>query len=220
MVVLISAFYAMGPVFANRIGFDLGQLSNFMASVILAAMLLAWPIGRVCDHFDRYRILLIAATMAAVSGILAAALSNFSPLTMMVFAVLCMGLCATIYPVSVAITNDLMENHQVTAACTALLLSYGLGSIVGPLVSALFMELLGASGLFVSNALALGRMILLMMVGPGRNHPEVTRQDHYYMSTPEAALGLAELDSRNTGFGETPETAKAEVPETEGGKSR
>lgn len=37
-----------------------------------------------------------------------------------------------------------------------------------------------------------------MLVGPGRNHPEVTQQEHYYMTTPEAALGLAELDPRDS----------------------
>lgn len=211
---LISAFYAMGPVFANRIGLDLGQLSNFMALAILAAMLFAWPIGRACDHFDRYRVMLIVASVAAVCSILAATLSSFSPLAMMLFAVLFMGLSAAIYPIAVAITNDLMESHQVTAACTALLLSYGLGSIVGPLVSALFMELLGARGLFISNALALGGLILSMLVGPGREHPEVAQQDHYYTTTPEAALGLAELDPRNSGFNEAPEPEEGEDSRT------
>ena len=134
---LISAFYAMGPVYANQIGLNLGQLSNFMASAIVAAMLMAWPIGQLCDRFDRYRVMLVAAIVAAVCSLAAAIIGNISMVALVLFVGLYMGISAAIYPIAVAITNDLMETHQITAASTALLLSYGIGSIIGPLVLSL-----------------------------------------------------------------------------------
>jgi len=210
---LISAFYAMGPVYADRIGLELDQLSNFMASAIVAAMILAWPVGRLCDHFDRYRVMLVVATVAAVSSVIAATISGGNMVLLVFFVGLYMGLSAAIYPIAVAITNDLMESHQITSASTALLLSYGLGSIIGPLVSAMFMEFLGARGLFVSNALILAGLILFMVVGPGRSHPKIKRQEHYYTTTPEAALGISELDPRNTEFEEHSETGTDEEAE-------
>jgi MFS family permease len=197
---LISAFYAMGPVYAHEIGLNLDQLSNFMASAIVAAMLLAWPVGRICDRYDRYRVLLTVACVAAACSIIAAAISSYSMIALMLFVGLYMGLSAALYPIAVAITNDLMESHQVTAASTALLLSYGLGSIVGPLVSSFFMDLLGAPGLFVSNALILGGLIVFLALGPRRRYPDVSEQEHYYTTMPEAALGISELDPRNTEF--------------------
>ncbi|WP_166254720.1 MFS transporter [Marinobacter salicampi] len=198
---LISAFYAMGPVYANRIGLDVTQLSNFMASAIVAAMLLAWPIGRLCDRFDRYRVMVISAIIAAACSLAAALLGEYNMLLLVFFVGLYMGIAAAIYPIAVAITNDLMDSHKVTAASTALLLSYGVGSIVGPLVSALFMDLLGPRGLFVSNALILGGLIAFMLVGPGRvAHPPVARQEQYYTTIPEAALGIADIDPRNQEF--------------------
>ncbi|MFC4261172.1 MFS transporter [Marinobacter lacisalsi] len=207
---LISAFYAMGPVYANRIGLDLDQLSNFMASAIVAAMLLAWPIGRLCDHFDRYRVMLVAAVVAAACSLIAAFIGQVNMIVLVFFVGLYMGISAAIYPIAVAITNDLMESHQVTAASTALLLSYGLGSIIGPLVSALFMDLLGPKGLFISNALMLGGLILFMVAGPQRRHPSVEEQEHYYPTMPEAALGVAELDPRNTEFEESTDDTAGE----------
>jgi MFS family permease len=214
---LISAFYAMGPVYADRIGLELDQLSNFMASAIVAAMILAWPVGRVCDYFDRYRVMLVVATVAAVSSLIAASISGGNMILLVFFVGLYMGLSAAIYPIAVAITNDLMESHQITSASTALLLSYGLGSIIGPLVSAMFMEFLGARGLFVSNALILAGLILFMVVGPGRSHPKIKRQEHYYTTTPEAALGVSELDPRNTEFEEHSETGTDEEAERQEG---
>ena len=119
---------------------------------------------------------------------------------LVLFVGLYMGISAAIYPIAVAITNDLMETHQITAASTALLLSYGIGSIIGPLISSLFMDFLGPRGLFVSNALMLGGLILFMVAGPKRQHPTVEQQEQYYTVTPEAGLGVEELDPRNTEF--------------------
>lgn len=210
---LISAFYAMGPVYADRIGLDLGQLSNFMASAIVAAMLLAWPIGRLCDHFDRYRVMLVAATIAALCSLVAAVIGNLNMIALVLFVGLYMGISAAIYPIAVAITNDLMEPHQVTSASTALLLSYGLGSIIGPLVSALFMDFLGPRGLFISNTLILGGLIAFMLFVSKRRHPPVAQQEQYYTTTPEAALGLSELDPRNPQFEKQGEVKGGEEPE-------
>ncbi|MBS3803587.1 MAG: MFS transporter [Oleiphilaceae bacterium] len=210
---LISAFYAMGPVFADRIGLDLGQISNFMASAIIAAMLLAWPVGRLCDRFDRYRILLVAACLAAAASAAAALAGGYSIILLVVCVGLYMGITATIYPISVAVTNDLVETRQITATSTALLLSYGIGSCIGPPLSALFMELLGPRGLFVSNALILIGFIAFMRFGSKQEHPSVSEQELFYMSYPEAALGLSEIDPRNTGFEE--EAQSKSWPKTE-----
>lgn len=208
---LISAFYAMGPVFANGIGLDVNQLSNFMAAAIIAAMILAWPVGILCDRFDRYKVMLIASSVAAVCSLVAALVGNFSMLLLVLFVGLYMGITATLYPIAVAITNDLMESDQITATSTALLLSYGVGSCIGAPLSAGFMEVLGPRGLFVSNALVLGGLILFMLLGPSRKLPAVSEQQHFITLAPEAALGLAELDPRYTEFEESGESTAADT---------
>lgn len=197
---LISSFYTMAPVYADRIGLDLAQLSNFMATAIIAAMLLAWPIGRFCDRFNRYRVMLVAAVLAAGCSLGAALVGNFSMPLLMLFVGLYMGISAALYPIAVAITNDLMASNRITAASMALLLSYGIGSCIGPLASAAFMEALGPRGLFVSNALILGGLILFLLKGPDRHRSPVEQVESFYTTTPEAALGLAGLDPRNPDF--------------------
>lgn len=197
---LISAFYAMGPVYGNRIGLDVNQLSNFMASAIVAAMILAWPVGRLCDRFDRYRVMLVAASVAAVCSLAAAFIGAMNMYVLVLFVGLYMGISATLYPIAVAISNDLMDSHQVTAASTALLLSYGVGSIIGPLVSSGFMGVLGPMGLFVSNAVILALLIGFMVIRPV--HVPLEEQEEYVTLTPEAALGMSELDPRNPDFDE------------------
>ena len=194
--ILITSFYTLGPVFANQIGLEQDQTSNFMAIAIIAAMLLAWPVGRLCDLFDRNRIMLAAATVAALASLSAALLGSVSALILLVSVGVFIGLSATLYPIAVAVTNDLMETHQITAASTTLLLSYGIGSCLGPLLSSLLMDRLGPRGFFISGALVLGGLMLFLM--PIRQQPtvSVTDQEQFYTATPEAILGLAELDPR------------------------
>ncbi|MDQ2075106.1 MFS transporter [Marinimicrobium sp. ABcell2] len=194
--ILITSFYTMGPVFGNQIGLDVGEISNFMVAAIIAAMLLAWPVGRLCDHFDRNRIMLAMSCVAGVASLSAALVGGFS-MPLLVFSVgVFIGISATLYPIAVAITNDLMESHQITAASTALLLSYGVGSCVGPLLSAAFMDVLGPRGLFVSNAVVLGGLIAFLTVGRAKPTVAVADQEQFITITPEATLGLAELDPR------------------------
>lgn len=201
---LISAFYTMGPVYADRINLDVTQISNFMASAIVAAMILAWPIGRLCDRYDRYRVILAAAGTAGVCSLAAALIGGFNMVLLILAVGLYMGISATLYPIAVAITNDLMETHEITSASTALLLSYGIGGCIGPIISSLFMQVLGPSGLFVSNALILGALIAFIFAGSRHARSPAKQHESFYTTVPEAALGLEELDPRNPEFGHVP----------------
>ena len=68
--VLIGSFYALGPVYATMVGLDVARTSTFMASAIVAAMLLAWPLGLLCDSFDRRRVMFWIAVTAATAAVL------------------------------------------------------------------------------------------------------------------------------------------------------
>lgn len=219
---LISAFYAMGPVYAEQIGLEINEISNFMASAIIAAMLLAWPVGRICDRYDRYRVMLSVAVSGGVFSLLAALLGSYNMPLLILCVGLYMGITATLYPIAVAITSDLMDNSRITAAATALLMSYGVGSCIGPIVSSLFMEFLGPRGLFITSALILGGLSVFMLKKTHENRVPVNQQEQFYTATPEAALGLHVLDPRNPNFDEenhagqtSSETEGTQAPENQ-----
>jgi len=204
--VLIGGFYALGPVYATLMGLDVARTSTFMASAIIAAMLLAWPLGRVCDRFDRRRVMfwvsLVAAGSAVGVGVFGAA--SLALLTLLVG--LFTGLSATLYPIAVAITNDRMDSNRIVAASATLLLSYGIGSVIGPITMAELINVLGPAGLFYGNA---GFLLLLAAITSYRiSHTDdvpVEEQEHFVPAMPEASVVLAELDPRNTEFHESPE---------------
>ncbi|WP_417538971.1 MFS transporter [Marinobacter sp.] len=204
--VLIGGFYAMGPVYATLMGLDVAKTSTFMTSAIIAAMLLAWPLGRLCDRFDRRRVMFWVVSFAALAavGVSFTGADNLWQLTLLVGAFT--GLSATIYPISVAITNDRMESTLIVAASATLLLSYGVGSVIGPIVMAELINLLGPKGLFLGNA---GFLLVLAIVTSLRitytEDVAVEDQEHYVPAMPETSSVLTELDPRNTEFCESPE---------------
>ncbi|MEP5981073.1 MAG: MFS transporter, partial [Marinobacter alexandrii] len=116
------------------------------------------------------------------------------------------GLSATLYPVAVAITNDRMESSRIVAASATLLLSYGVGSVIGPVVMAELINVLGPSGLFFGNA---GFLLVLAVITSYRiSHTDdvaVQDQEHYVPAMPETSSVLTEIDPRNEEFHESPE---------------
>ncbi|MBB5321845.1 MFS transporter [Marinobacter oulmenensis] len=204
--VMIGGFYALGPVYATLVGLDVARTSTFMASAIVAAMLLAWPLGRLCDRFDRRRVMFWVGLLAALSAVGVALLGALNLVLLTILVGLFTGLSASIYPIAVAITNDRMESHRIVAASATLLLSYGVGSVIGPVVMAKLMDLLGPSGLFYGNAGFL--MVLALITSYRISHTDdvpVADQEHFVAAMPETSAVLTEMDPRNTEFQEAPD---------------
>lgn len=204
--VLIGGFYALGPVYATLVGLDVARTSTFMASAIVAAMLVAWPLGRLCDRFDRRRVMFWVAVLGAGAALGVATLGAGNALVLTLLVGAFTGLSATVYPIAVAITNDRMESHRIVAASATLLLSYGVGSVIGPIVMAELINLFGPAGLFFGNA---GFLLLLAGITSYRiSHTEdvpVEEQEHFVPAMPETSPVLTEMDPRNTEFHESPE---------------
>ncbi len=199
--VLIGSFYALGPVYATLVGMDLKSTSVFMAAAIIAAMLVAWPLGRICDSFDRRRVMLWVALAGALAALVSALLGPDQFWLLLLAVGLFTGASATVYPIAVAITNDRMEHHRIVAASATLLLSYGIGSVIGPVVMAELVSLVGPAGLFFGNA-----AFLLLLAGTTWYRIRtsyaipVGEQEHFVAAMPQSSAVLTEIDPRNEQF--------------------
>jgi MFS family permease len=65
--VATSAFFTLGPVFAQRRDLDTGGIAVFMASGTLGGFLMAWPLGWLSDRLDRRLVIIDAAVTATAS---------------------------------------------------------------------------------------------------------------------------------------------------------
>lgn len=216
--IMIGSFYALGPVYATMVGLDVGKTSWFMAAAILAAMLLAWPLGKVCDRFDRRRVMFVVTLLAAGAATLVALIGAANLWLLMGMVGVFTGLAATLYPIAVAITNDRMESHRIVAASATLLLSYGIGSVIGPIAMAELMSIFGPAGLFMGYVGFL--LLLAALTGYRISSTEdvpVNAQEHFVAAMPEASPVLAEIDPRNEDFHASPQAEEMEEQRLQAG---
>ncbi|MQA65392.1 MAG: MFS transporter [Alphaproteobacteria bacterium] len=155
----LGPFWSMAPVFCSTLGLSETLTAIFMSSTIIGGVLLLWPIGRMSDTLDRRRVITILCAASALSSLLIILVAGTSPLALFGLAMVWGGFSFPIYSISVAHTNDFLKSDDLLSASSGLLLVYGAGAILGPLLSGLAMGYLGASGLYVWVAGVMGTMV-------------------------------------------------------------
>ncbi len=167
-----SVFHGLGAVFAHSIGLSITQTSTFMATAIFGGLALQWPIGRLSDRMDRRWILVFVAAATAMACVgVAATAGRYMP-ALYAFAALYGGLSFTIYSVSAAHTNDFSDPERRVETASALLVAYGIGASIGPLVASAVMGGVGPRGLFIYSAVI---NVLLALFGIYRMRRRATK---------------------------------------------
>jgi MFS family permease len=188
---MLGAFYGLAAVHLRRLGLDLSQTSTFMSVVILGGVVLQWPLGRLSDQFDR-RLVIVVCFASAMVASLALAMISTPGIALLVFGGLFGGLSFTLYPLCVAHTNDRLHPSCRVAASGRLILLYSVGATLGPVGAAVFITLVGSTGLFLFIGACAG---LTLIYGLWRQHatspvPEELQQPYQILprTTPVAAM--------------------------------
>jgi len=147
-----ATFFALGPVYAQRIGLNIRDTSYFMTAAVLGTVLLQGPIGALSDRFDRRRILTMVMILTSISALACIPAEQVSIEALFLAIAVFGGLAFPLYSVCIAYTNDHLNPNQMIAASGALVLVGGLGAIVGPVLFAMIMDKFGTQALFWSIA--------------------------------------------------------------------
>jgi MFS family permease len=148
-----GAFWALGPVFAQDQGFDTFGIGLFMSVALTGGALAQWPLGWLSDRIDRRKIIIFAAVVAAVSaGGLALFAEQSQTLTLMFAVGFGMG-TFPIYAISAAHANDHAAATEFVQVSSSLLLIYGIGASLGPLVAGLLRHSFSSPSLFLFTSL-------------------------------------------------------------------
>jgi MFS family permease len=140
--VTTSAFFALGPILAQRKGLDTAGVAAFMASGTLGGFLMAWPVGWLSDRLDRRRVIIGAAIAASASLFVMKALVPDEPSRWMLYlcAAIFGGTIVPTYSVVMAHVNDLVGEGEFVAASGGLLIMQGIGAAAGPLLAGFAMS--------------------------------------------------------------------------------
>ncbi len=188
-----SSLYGLGPVFAQGLGLTLAGTSTFMASVILGGLVLQWPVGRLSDYIDRRWVLagIAIATSASCLGIVAISEGDHSGLYLA--GAIYGGLAFTVYSVSVAHANDYARPDQLVQTASGLLIAYGVGATIGPILAATLMGRLGPSGLFLFSAAVTAFLGLFAFYRMTRRPAKARDEQGPYVALPGAQFSSEEL---------------------------
>jgi MFS family permease len=191
-----SAVFGLGAVYGNAIGLDASRISVFLAVTVGGVLVMQYPIGALSDRFDREKIILVVAATAALAAALIAILGSPGYGMLLGLGFVVGGLSSPLYPLSVAETNDWLEENELVPAGAGMVLAYSIGASVGPLAASVVMDRFGHAGLFAFAAAALAVLALfaLYRVVKGLSKPVEEQTDFWPASwvTPVAA----EMDPR------------------------
>ncbi|MEM7721577.1 MAG: MFS transporter [Pseudomonadota bacterium] len=147
--------FAMAAVYATEQGLTLGQLSAFVSSFFIGAIVLQYPIGFLSDRMDR-RILIVGASGIGAVVALAGVVLGDIYILLLIVGDLSGGLAQPLYALLIAYTNDYLEPEDMPAASGGLIFVNGIGAILGPPIMGLLMGQIGPGGfwLFLAAVLA------------------------------------------------------------------
>ena len=152
----------MAVIYATREGLSVGRVGILIAAIQLGGMALTWPISSASDDIDRRIIGLLSTLAVIVLGLVMLTQSPSSwATTALLFAI--GGFSFPLYAVGGAYTNDWVSPEQMGAAASQLVTLYGLGAMIGPLVAAPFLDIIGKQG-FAWSIISLHGLILLFLI--------------------------------------------------------
>jgi MFS family permease len=144
-----SVFYGLGPLYAQRTGFSELGIAVFMSTTILGGIILQMPVGNWSDRHDRRLAIMLVGFLSAGMCLLASFVPRGEPYLLSACFFVFGGMLFSMYPLSVAHTNDHPGTYDRVTITTNLLLTYGVGAAVGPLLVGTLMNLLGVNVMLI-----------------------------------------------------------------------
>ncbi|GAB3019574.1 MFS transporter [Bowmanella dokdonensis] len=194
----LSVAYGLLPLFFAKEGMANEDIADMVAFMILGGMCLQYPLGRLSDRFDRRLVLLgLFGAILAVSLVFMM-FNTASNVGLASLMVACFGgVIFAVYPISLSQACDELNPSQVIAGNQGLLLCYSIGAMSGPILAPLFMNALGAKGMFIYFGTIAGLTVLFLIWRRAVRAPVPIEEHVAFSATTPNSPVMAELDPRS-----------------------
>lgn len=163
--VVLGSLYGLMPLYLNHLGMTDASVGFWMALLVSAGIVGQWPVGRLADRYGRLMVLRVQVFVVILGSL---AMLVHAALTPALFILGAAGF--TLYPVAMAWACEKIPHQQLVSMNQALLLSYTVGSLIGPSMIALLMQQYSDSLLFLTMASVSFIYLLMLLRKPGQ-HP-------------------------------------------------
>lgn len=194
-----GAFWAVGAVYAQQLGYGVDIVAIFMSAVVVAGAAAQFPLGMISDRMDR-RLVIIAASAACAAGGSLLALTG----TISVWALIAGG-CAfgffamPQFGLAIVHANDRADPDEYVSLNAGLLLLFGVGAVAGPVAGPLAMELFGASTLFFYTSVIYAALSLFGLYRLTQRDAVAEEDREDYVLVPRTSPGVFEMNPHAEG---------------------
>lgn len=193
---ILGPIYGLLPVYAQNVDYSTSQIAWIMGAIIFGGLVFQWPIGAVSDKIDRRKVLCGAAIFTGGVALVIALMPRMEFLPFLILTTVLGGFCFVLYPLSISHACDQVEPHDIIAATGGILLAYGIGSIIGPIIASYGIRIIGDDAFFIFlaivgfglAAIAIARMLIADKVPLDEKVP--------YANVPQTTPMAFELDAR------------------------
>ncbi|HUF98647.1 MAG TPA: MFS transporter [Ilumatobacter sp.] len=128
-----GAFIGLGAVFATRAGLSPAMVGVFVAMPTVGNVLFSVPVGSASDRIDRRLVGIGAALVAATAALVLVQVAPGSAAGLVAMVVIG-GSTYPLYSIAGAYTTDKIPPEQMNAVAGQLVLLYGVGAMIGPVI--------------------------------------------------------------------------------------
>jgi MFS family permease len=144
--------FALLPIWGVRVGLVPAEAAATLTAIGLGSLALQVPIGWLSDRLARRTVLRLCGAAGLMGAMLLPFLAGSAP--MLFLALVLWGGCAGgIYPVALGMAGARFRGAELLGANAAVIIAYGVGSLVGPALGGAAMDLWNPQGLLAALAL-------------------------------------------------------------------
>ncbi|MFC5586592.1 MFS transporter [Nitratireductor kimnyeongensis] len=149
-----GAWGTLGAVYGGLIGISTLQIATMMSIAVLAGAALQLPAGRLSDRIDRRLVIAGASFGSGLLGLLIFLSAPRDGTYVIAMTAIYGAFAYTLYSIIVAHANDHATPEDFVKVASGLLFLYGFGTMLGPLIGGVLMEIMRPESLFLITALA------------------------------------------------------------------
>lgn len=168
-----SSFYSLAPVYIVGRSMSTGEVAAFMSTAVIAGLISQWPIGWISDRIPRTRLIQVNGTILALVTLLLWGWFSFPFWVYMVVAAVSGVTQFTLYALAGNYANDMVAADRRVNLSAVLLISFGIGACIGPLLAGSVMRFAGSDMFYVFMTVC-SLMLILAVRFLGRARSNVT----------------------------------------------
>jgi MFS family permease len=150
---VVGSFYGLAPVYASQQALTTQQTGLFMAIAIFAGLVAQFPLSWLSDRYNRTLLMRVNALLLVIAALPLALLPHIDFPVLLIVGFMVSMLQFTLYPLAVALANDMIEPERRVSLAACLLMAFGVGASIGPLAVGALIQPLGGNILYVFFAL-------------------------------------------------------------------